>query len=417
MRNIIKVMFMVILSVVIASIALTIVYLLPTERMKNHVESSIEVFYQEETYPQQVAGYKLSQLDNETDAIMLLNAVYPKEEMNALEAAMSVPRISFRDDYSGRSELVSWLWLKKQPDKVTKYERYWHGYLLFLKPLLLLLDYADIRILNMIVQLFLSGYLIVSMVEKGYKKYLIPLMATEAVINPVAIAMSLQFSNVYYIVILSLIYICRQNTEKLLEKDFILFSLLGILTAFMDFLTYPLATLGMAAVFILIKNTDKYDWKKSLLLVIKWCVFWGIGYGGMWTGKWIAASLILHENIMTDVLRQATVHTSDVVIMGQHYNVLQVVWRNITVFAKWPFLLLGVGIGIWAVIRHAKLEMRKWKQTIPFLTIAVLPMLWMMILKEHSGLLYWFTYRGLMVTVFAGLCSLWAITSLPGNCT
>ena len=131
----------------------------------------------------------------------------------------------------------------------------------------------------------------------------------------------------------------------------------------------------------------------------------------------IASYFNLHENIMTDVLRQATVHTSDVVIMGQHYNVLQVVWRNITVFAKWPFLLLGVGIGIWAVIRHAKLEMRKWKQTIPFLTIAVLPMLWMMILKEHSGLLYWFTYRGLMVTVFAGLCSLWAITSLPGNCT
>lgn len=410
MRDVVKAILIVILSAVMASVVLTGVYLLPTERMKNHVESSIEIFYQEETYPQQVAGYKLSQLDNETDAIMLLNAIYPKGDTGAFKASMSVPRIDFRDDYSGRSELVSWLWLHKQPDKTTEYGRYWHGYLLFLKPLLLLLDYADIRILNMIAQLFLLAYLIVSMVEKGYKKYLIPLLVTEAIINPVAIAMSLQFSSVYYIVILSLLYICNQNRKKLLEKDFILFTLLGIATAFFDFLTYPLATLGMAAVFMLIKSMEENDWKKNLILVMKWCVFWGIGYVGMWAGKWVIASFVLQKNIMMEVFRQAKVHTSDVVIMGQHYNILQIVFRNIKVFAKWPYLLLGLGIGVWVVKNHVKLEIRKWKQIIPFLIIAVLPILWLMVLKEHSGLLYWFTYRGLMVTVFSLLCGLWGLS-------
>ena len=56
MRDVINAILMVILSAIIASVVLTGVYLLPTERMKNHVESSIEIFYQEETYPQQVAG-------------------------------------------------------------------------------------------------------------------------------------------------------------------------------------------------------------------------------------------------------------------------------------------------------------------------------------------------------------------------
>lgn len=57
-------------------ISLTLVYLLPTERMEQNVRSSMEVFYTESVYPQQVPGYKATQLDNETDAIMLLGAIY-----------------------------------------------------------------------------------------------------------------------------------------------------------------------------------------------------------------------------------------------------------------------------------------------------------------------------------------------------
>lgn len=404
MKNVIKAVILIVVAAIAAAITLTVVYLLPTERMRSHVESSIEIFYTEETYPQQVAGYKLSQLDNETDAIMLLNAIYPGTEESALQKAMKVPRINFADDYSGRSELVSWLWLKKQPESTHGYARYWHGYLLYLKPLLLLMDYADIRILNMIVQLFLFSFLIVSMVEKGYKQYIIPLLVAEAVINPAAVAMSLQFSGVFYIVILSLIYICRQETEQLMEKDFILFTLVGIATAFFDFLTYPVATLGMAVVFLLIKSPDGSDLKKTICLIVKWCFFWGLGYGGMWSLKWLMAAVILHQNILSEVIRQAAVHTDDVIIMGERYNLLQIVWRNIAVFVKWPYLLLAVGIILLGIKNHIRLRLRNWRRIIPFLIIGLAPVVWLMLLKQHSGLLYWYTYRGLMVTVFAGLC-------------
>lgn len=407
MKKVIKVAALVAAAALAGMAALFIVYLLPTERMRSHVESSIDIFYIEETYPQQVAGYKLSQLDNETDAIMLLNAIYPGNEETALKKAMGVPRLSFDDDYSGRSELVSWLWLKKEPDSTSRYARYWHGYLLFLKPLLLIMDYADIRILNMIVQLFLFSFLIVSMAEKGYKKYIIPLLAAEAVINPAAVAMSLQFSSVFYIVILSLIYICRQETDRLMSKDYLIFTLLGIMTAFFDFLTYPMATLGMAVVFLLIRNPSENDWKKTIGLIVKWCFFWGLGYAGMWSAKWLIASVILQDNIIGgEVMRQASAHTSDVIIMDVHYNPLQVVWKNIAVLAKWPYLLLAVGVILLGIKNRMKLEVRRWKQIIPFLIIALSPMVWLMLLKNHSGWLYWYTYRGLMVTVFAVLCGI-----------
>ena len=410
MKKVCKAIVLIVISAVLGTLALTIVYLLPTEYMKNHVESSIEIFYQEETYPQQVAGYKMSQLDNETDAIMLLNAIYErKEEETPLKSAMRVPRIDFENDYSGRNELVSWLWLKKEPESVTGYARYWHGYLLFLKPLLLLLDYADIRILNMIIQLFLLAFLIISMVEKGYKREIIPLLTAIAVINPVAIAMSLQFSSIYYIVFFSLLFLCNHDIDDLMQKDFIIFTVLGIVTVFFDFLTYPMAVFGMAAVFMLVKREKQGDWKNDILLLVKWGFFWGIGYAGMWSCKWLISSLILHENIIYEVLKQASVHTSDVVILDEHYNLIQIVWRNIKVFAKWPYFLLGIGLIIYGLKQQIRLELRKWKNIIPFIVIAVLPILWLMILKSHSGFLYWYTYRGLMVTIFAILCGLQAM--------
>lgn len=409
-KNFFEAIGLIIFSAIIGALALTIVYLLPTDHMINHVESSVEIFYKEETYPQQVAGYKMSQLDNETDAIMLLNAIYERKEGEAaLKTAMQVPRIDFEDDYSGRSELVSWLWLKKEPESVTDYARYWHGYLLFLKPLLLFLDYADIRILNMIIQLFLIAYLLVRMVEKGYKREIVPLLTAIAVINPVAIAMSLQFSSIYYIVIVSLLYLCNHNIDDLMQKDFLIFTALGIITAFFDFLTYPIATFGMAAVFMMVKKKSQGDWKNDTLLLVKWGFFWGIGYAGMWSCKWSLSSLILHENIILEVLGQASVHTSDVVIMNEQYNPFQVVWRNIKVFVKWPYLLLGVGLFIVGLKKSIRFELRKWKNMIPFLIIAVLPIIWLMILKSHSGFLYWYTYRNLMVTVFAVFCGLQAI--------
>lgn len=392
-------MLMVLASVLIATVALTGVYFLPTERMKNHVESSIDIFYIEETYPQQAAGYKLSQLDNETDAYMLLNAIYPRTDISALEAAMRVPRIGYKDDYSGRREIVNWLWLKAQPDNEKEYARYWHGYLLWLKPLLLLMDYADIRILNMIVQLFLFSFLIANMVEKGYKQYLVPLLVAEAVINPIAIAMSMQFSSIYYIVIISLLYLLKYNTDYLIERDYIVFTMIGIFTAFFDFLTYPLAAFGMAAIFILVKNKEA-DWKKNVGLVINWGIFWGIGYGGMWSCKWLTASIILRENVFASALRQAVQHTSD------DYNALEVVWKNIKVFARWPYVLLGLGLIIIGISQHVRVDAQKWKKMIPFVIVALSPVLWMMVLKEHSGTCYWFTYRGLMVVVFALLCGL-----------
>lgn len=129
-------------------ISLTLVYLLPTERMEQNVKSSMDIFYTESVYPQQVSGYKATQLDNETDAIMLLGAIYDGGNYSAIKQAMRAARVDISDVPSKCNVLIKYAWENQEPDSVSEYSRYWHGYMLWLKPLLLFFDYADIRMLN-----------------------------------------------------------------------------------------------------------------------------------------------------------------------------------------------------------------------------------------------------------------------------
>lgn len=387
-------------SIFLGTILLTLVYLLPTKGMLTHVESSIAVFYTESVYPQQSAGYKLSQLDNETDAIMLLNSIYQRDE-GPMVTAMKVPRIDYGNGYTGCAELIDYLWLHKEPTGVTEYSRYWHGYLLLLKPLLFLMDYSDIRILNMITQLLLLTLVIVSMMQKGRKECVMPFIVSVAILNPVAIAMSLQFSSMYYVMLLSTLFIL--NSKKAYNPTTLML-IIGISTAFFDFLTYPVLTCGIAAALLLVTQENILKLKEKIFSIIKWGLAWAMGYAGMWAGKWLIYAVITRQNNLSSVLTHLSLHTADAEVMGESLNIIQVILKNIRVLTKWPYLFLFIFVIVFFAVR--KSFAGKISNIIPYILIAMVPLLWFSVLKSHSGWLYWFTYRGLAVSSFSILVGL-----------
>lgn len=223
------------------TLMLIAVYLLPTDGMKRNVASSIDIFYTESVYPQQVQGYKTSQLDNETDAVMLLGAIYDRKPSRVLQNAMAVPHITLEGTPSFCITLKEYLWDGYEPDGEADYSRYWHGYMIWLKPLLLFMDYADIRILNMAVQIFLLILLITELAGRKMFSCIPPLGCALVILNPVAVAMSLQFSSIYYIVVISLL-IYLKCQKKIDQNLWIYFLLIGMAVAYFDFLTYPAAS-------------------------------------------------------------------------------------------------------------------------------------------------------------------------------
>lgn len=389
------------------TLMLIAVYLLPTDEMKRNAASSIDIFYTESVYPQQVQGYKTSQLDNETDAVMLLGAIYDRKPSRVLQNAMAVPHITLEGTSSFCITLKEYLWDGYEPDGEADYSRYWHGYMIWLKPLLLFMDYADIRILNMAVQIFLLMLLITELAGRKMFSCIPPLGCALVILNPVAVAMSLQFSSIYYIVVISLL-IYLKSQEKIDQNLWIYFLLIGMAVAYFDFLTYPAASFCIPAGLVLTQQNG--NWKEKLRALIRWGIFWAVGYGGMWAEKWLIGSLILENNIFLQAFIQMGVHSGEVTwIDGSHLGVFAALWHNIKVLLRWPYLLtflLLAGYYCKQILEQTKAGRIKtgiWKNWLPYLFLALLPFLWMALLKSHSAWCYWYTYRNLAASGFC-LC-------------
>lgn len=382
---------------------LAAVYALPTGAMKANVARSSEIFNYEGIYPQLVTGYKYTQLDNYTDSIMLGAAIY--------EGTESIIDKAVNNYHPDSAQLSPELALTNYANEVSAYEyspisygRYWHGYLVPLKLLLLFFDYSDIRVLNFFLQNLLLFLLIKRLYQICLEVYVPAFLIMVFVLNPLTAALSLQFSSVYYVILLSAILLLRfsRGAERKIND---LFFMTGILTAYLDFLTYPLASFGILLVLYLIVNRENIRFT-SLKQLFQKMLLWGIGYGGMWSGKWLAGSILMRKNLFADAMTNALIRTSSGGLhSGRTFSRLDAVLKNISVFMKWPFLivfLLGAG---YFLFHLRKLTLRMVRQDAAFilfmLAAAFLPVGWIFVMADHSYEHYWFTYKEFTISCFA----------------
>ena len=186
------------ISILIGTAALLAAYALPTTEMRENVRRSCAIYEYEGVYPQIVSGYKLSQLDNCTDAIMLLTAI-DEGTGDIIKDAM----INARPDYAGVDPVTSLIaYANGSENEMARvpYSRYWHGYVVVLKVLLLLFDVSDIRIINMFLQMGMLIYIIFLMAQKDSKS-IFPVSEWNLIIKSGSniIVISIFFHILYYV--------------------------------------------------------------------------------------------------------------------------------------------------------------------------------------------------------------------------
>lgn len=217
-HSIINCIFILIISILLGTILLVGVYSLPISLMKENVARSSSIFDYEGVYPQLVQGYKSSQLDNCTDAIMLGTAIEPGNGDSVVRRAMINQRIEFKGETPVQSlnDYANDVGGKEESKFYAEYGRYWHGYLVILKPLLLLFDYGDLRYINIIFQSILIGWLVALLIEQKLKRVAVAFGISLLILNPIAVMLSLQFSSVYYLMLFACIIII--NNSDYLKK-------------------------------------------------------------------------------------------------------------------------------------------------------------------------------------------------------
>lgn len=391
------------LGILIAGIAaglagLFIVYLLPVEKMQTNMKASLTEFMAEGENPFLIEGLKGSSLDNYTDAIMLGSAVY-KTDMPFWQNAIRVPRSS---DVEGMPmESLNDYLTSKESSQESEYARYWHGYLLYLKPLLLFLNYIQIRIVNGCIQLSLVIWILYEFIRQGMKRGAIAYVLAILSMFPVVFPYSLQFSSVFYIGNIALLIVLKKYKKwENEEKYFYFFQIIGMCTSFFDFLTFPLFTFGipMALCMVLLQNKKL---KVRVLFLIKNGLAWGAGYILMWMGKWFAGSLITGENLWTNALGTVATRVSSEAY-GENAGRLWAILRNGYIYFNKAGIIFAVLIFLWLGINLWKChEKFAWLKISPLIAVACMPLLWYLIASNHSYVHYWYTFRALAVSVFA----------------
>lgn len=401
-----------IFGIILGFLLLIAVYALPVDRMEVRVLESVPTLDTasggEERLEPVLAGYKTTILDNFTDAILLSTAIYRSDE-SLIKQATNLYRYAYPGSLSQHA-LVQLLETGVSHEEPFTYERYWLGSMVILKPLLMVMNYVDIRMLNTIVQGGILIWIIVLMQKRGLVRYILPFALSLIVITPAIIGYSLQYSTVFYVFsIAMLILLLRPKLvfERIGTSTF--FLLIGMMTSYTDFLTYPIATFGMPFMLTLLLSKEE-NGRKAWAMLINLGIWWVAGYLGMWAGKWVITLLFSGNEAFSKSLLDTLTTRSSLSTLDESFSYIDVFRINLDVFKMRPYKLLGLctflgyGLGLLKAFKNRKTL--SFSYALVFLATALLPFAWYVIASNHSYIHPHFTSRALMVTAFSFCCLL-----------
>jgi len=363
--------------------SMTIAFAIPNSRIANNTAKSLQVIEREGKYPRPFFNtYTYGcQLDNFTDKIMFKKTM-KEEDLSPFKSGINV---------SG-------------------YFRYWHGYLVFLRPSLLFVNYFGIRYLNLFIFFITLGLMFSLLKEKLGTVISIGFMMCMMMGYTFLIPMSMQFMSVFMIMMAaSIIILSFYNKGNFIKGLIYFFFIIGSVTNFMDLLTAPLLTLGIPlAIIVLLAINENKENKviNNILEVIKYSISWTAGYGLTWAMKWVLTSIILRADAFSDAANAILFRTEG--NTDHPLNRLIMYNRNLKTIFPMIFIKLAIVLFlIWIVtfILYRK-DFKKILNIIPLLIISVFPYGWYLILGNHSDIHYWFTYRIQIITVFCIMASM-----------
>lgn len=381
---------------------------IPFEMIRTNVDKSAQIIHQEGNYDLlgdkfhlPLNKYNVYSLDGFTDALMLMESCNTGQE-NVLENVLYNGIVS--DGNKSPHEYVQNY--TNMDGKKGTYGRYWHGYLSTLIPALVFMDLHQIRILNF----FLFSLLLITIAYLSYKK--LGKGTTNIFLFVIAISFfypivpySLQYSTVFYISFVAILLLL--TIDSLWQKRthaMILFFIIGGITSYADLLTAPLLSLGTPLIFYALLKEKKNGWEGDIVYkdIFILSGMWLLGYGLIWSTKWMLVYLITGFDMINNAIEQSKTRLGH-----NEVNIIRmlgkIVFRTPDIIRY--TLFISFGYWLWGGKSKDVVIKNLW-----LLLIAILPVIWMCILRNHSLLHYRFVWRCLIFGVFAILLFIYRTT-------
>ncbi len=304
---------------------------------------------------------------------------------------------------------------------IPNYDRYWHGYSIVLRPLLVFFDLSYIRQMLVICFFVITAILVHLIIRHINLAVGIFFVVALALVNPPVIMISLQFSNMFLLTLIaSTVLLVLLAKKRSLEDIFIFFAALGSLTSFFDLLTTPVITLGIPLLLFVAYRIEHGEQKDLLHHVLYIACLWGAGYFISWASKWLIGSLLLQRNIFLEATTKVAFWSSDYsAIVSHNVSAPYVLWQWIKRLVLYLPLLVATVVGFgFALLKKVRFSKRAFFAGVSFTSIlsilipTLLPILWLIVARQHSFAHQWFSYRHLFILLFGVFVLMWYTSRL-----
>ena len=388
-------------------------FFIDTDTMRENAAQGIALLGQEGSTPQLVAGFKSSQPDNFTAILILKTAAYTGPETPTKKAFGGL-RMELAPE-EGQSEWSAFATYAAGNGNGLTYTRYWHGYTLPLRLLLCVFNLPNLQMVLLLVSLLLA-FAVLSGCARRAPGALPGMAAGWFLLMPVVCGVCLQYVPVTLLALLACLLLLRagDRAEHAVGMPGF-FALLGLLTNYVDLLTFPLVTLGFPLALLLCLRMERGEGLRALLSATVACgMAWALGYAGMWMLKWAFVAGVFGADRLAGIFEQAALRVSSA-SNGEAFSRLSALRLNLGVIldksAYLLVLLAGFASSCLIALHRAHrahqsgLRARLQPGALAPALLALVPLLWCLVMANHAYDHAFFTYRNLTVTFLAAMCA------------
>ena len=390
-----------ILCGIVGLVLLIAAFLLPTGRISEHVQSSVSMLVQETNYFSITPTVAGTTLDNNTEAIYLNEALINTKDTSLMECILSGYQYNVKN-FSG-SNIETLTKAMAEPENTMLFDgckRFFNGYEVPVKLLLILTNYSGIRQFNMFLSLFLTLLLIYLMNKRKLQHYIIAVIVSLLFIRPLTVTLNMTFFGFYLCMLIPCICMLVLKKETLKQKAWLLFGITGAVTYYFNMNYIQLLSFAIPLMFYyLIVGLPS---KPLCLIKLSGYFFivWLVGCIGMMVFKWVVYAVFIDSNIFEEMLDAFLFRTN--IDKGSRLYAIKVNWETAIGNKWWNVLEIVFALGsivLW--FRKKGKPGLSWTDILFLALMLALPLGRYIILANHVTIHAFVTYRLLLIPVMA----------------
>lgn len=270
------------------------------------------------------------------------------------------------------------------------YNRYWHGYQILWKPLLIFCQANTIKLIYMIGYIILLGYLLFLLIKDKNTRVFGIGYALMHIFNIIPFGFTaLEYIPIFYIMTIGCLLLYKTKIDIP-----VIFYCLGISAAFFDFWTAETLTFTAPILLFIVLYNSKY--KDIIFNGLRWLV----GYCFTFVYKWTLATIIFHENFFVKAYDKYKIHETSI------YSRPSGIKFNVSILFNYKFannealmifiIIILTLLLIYYLFRNTKSDL---KTDLSILSIGLIPYLEYFVCNGHSSGFTQFTYRSQLILI------------------